>query len=397
MNRTLQRAWLRVAATILPTVLIVAPAWADLNDGLVAYWSFDEGSGAIAHDYSGNGNDGVLHGPLWIPGVCGTALSFDGVDDYVGVADHESQQLPGNEVTVSAWMRLDADVGATQKRIVNKQEIGARAWGLEIFGEGYHGSGGNRVVFHDSNGFDSYYMCISPTRLDVGRWYHVLATDDEGSIRIYVNGELDHACAGGYGLPSPIFAEIAIGRLSQEAWFYFPGIIDEVRIYHRILSPVEVYELYRWDQRPDPQSSYTAGNQDGVSGTSNDPVNTSTGNLFRQETDLSAPTRGGLMAFTRYYNSAAAKSGRRNEGTQGRQSTRRASGPLREGAGQPGQRSSDDIAVRAAALAVVAATVPGLGLVCWFLQRKSQRRTRRSEFPRNRQRPRVRKERRSLV
>ncbi len=55
-------------------------------DSLVGYWAFDEEKGDAAKDYSGNGNDGVLKGgPGWVSGQFGTALDFDGVDDYVEV------------------------------------------------------------------------------------------------------------------------------------------------------------------------------------------------------------------------------------------------------------------------------------------------------------------------
>ena len=49
---------------------------------LVGYWSFDEGSGAIAKDGSGNGNDGTLeNGTAWTDGKFGYAVQFDGTND----------------------------------------------------------------------------------------------------------------------------------------------------------------------------------------------------------------------------------------------------------------------------------------------------------------------------
>lgn len=55
------------------------------DTGLVAYWSFDEGSGTTAEDFSpANANTGNLtNGPTWTTGQIGRAVSFDGVDDYV--------------------------------------------------------------------------------------------------------------------------------------------------------------------------------------------------------------------------------------------------------------------------------------------------------------------------
>ncbi|MBU0579479.1 hypothetical protein KJ628_05955, partial [Patescibacteria group bacterium] len=57
---------------------------ANASADLVAHWRFDEGSGTIAADVSGNGNDGTLRGdPRWVAGVIGGALEFDGNGDYV--------------------------------------------------------------------------------------------------------------------------------------------------------------------------------------------------------------------------------------------------------------------------------------------------------------------------
>lgn len=53
-------------------------------DGLVAYWDFDEGSGTIAKDKSGNGNDGTIHGATYVNGRYGKALSFNGEGDLAG-------------------------------------------------------------------------------------------------------------------------------------------------------------------------------------------------------------------------------------------------------------------------------------------------------------------------
>src|SRR3989338_9287108 len=61
------------------------------NLGLVGYWSMNEGTGSYAGDASGNKNTGTLTGgPTWVDGKRGKALSFDGSNDYVSVADANS-------------------------------------------------------------------------------------------------------------------------------------------------------------------------------------------------------------------------------------------------------------------------------------------------------------------
>ncbi|MGB7000841.1 MAG: DUF2341 domain-containing protein [Halobacteriota archaeon] len=70
--------------------------------GLVGYWNFNEGSGNMAYDSSGSGNEGTIHGATWVDnGSCKKALSFDGVDDYVQTNPATFQS---NDITVAAWI-----------------------------------------------------------------------------------------------------------------------------------------------------------------------------------------------------------------------------------------------------------------------------------------------------
>ncbi len=73
------------------------------DTGLIAYWSFDEGSGGIAYDSAGS-NHGTIYGASWVDGISGHALSFDGVDDYIEVPDSDSLDI-ANEITIEAWIK----------------------------------------------------------------------------------------------------------------------------------------------------------------------------------------------------------------------------------------------------------------------------------------------------
>ena len=71
---------------------------------LLAHYPLDEGAGTVANDASGNGHNGSFVGdPVWVPGQTGTALQFDGVDDYVEIPHHKGLTV-GNEVTVALWI-----------------------------------------------------------------------------------------------------------------------------------------------------------------------------------------------------------------------------------------------------------------------------------------------------
>jgi hypothetical protein len=75
-------------------------------DGLVGYWNFDEGTGDIAYDHSGNNNRGFLrNGPVWAAGISGGCLEFDGIDDYVEVLDAPGLDISGTEISFMAWVK----------------------------------------------------------------------------------------------------------------------------------------------------------------------------------------------------------------------------------------------------------------------------------------------------
>lgn len=72
-----------IATSIAETTL--AP-----EDGLIAHWKFDEASGLLALDSSGNGNDAKISGAVYVEGRFGTALSLDGINDYLFAPDAQS-------------------------------------------------------------------------------------------------------------------------------------------------------------------------------------------------------------------------------------------------------------------------------------------------------------------
>ncbi len=222
-----------------------------LPSGPIYYWKFDEGGGTTAYDSAGT-NNGTVYGASWTTGRIDGALSFDGVNDYVRVPNNQGRQITTNQITLSAWIKLGADVGNTQKGIICEQvQIdwdNYILWGLEIFGDGYGGSGGNQLVFLDSDGRTAYHTCMSPTDLNSNQWYHVAVTDNAGTIRIYLDGEPDWSCDKGYGIPSNVTAPIIIGATPatlQTMYHFFNGTIDDVHIHDRALSDEEIRRLYQ--------------------------------------------------------------------------------------------------------------------------------------------------------
>ena len=73
------------------------------NISLVGFWSFEDGSGTVATDFSGSGKTGTLTGgPTWVDGKIGKALSFSGSGQYV---DMGTSPITGtNAFTLSSWI-----------------------------------------------------------------------------------------------------------------------------------------------------------------------------------------------------------------------------------------------------------------------------------------------------
>jgi len=291
-------------------------ATADLDDGLVGYWSFDEGEGGTAYDYSGHGSHGAIHGASWVDAVSGTGLSFDGADDYIQVPHSVSLQ-PQSGITIAAWVKPNGFyVGPCQGNyIVSKGVDNTVGWYGLVYADfddcGVFTPEAERFYIAMRFADETVSGSVSNTVVQLQRWCHVVGTYDGASCRIYVDG-VQEAVAVFAKVLGANTQDLTIGRMMHASYPYWVnGIIDEVRIYNRALGDSEILDLYWSTTHPDPQEDTTEGEQGEVSGTSSDPVNTATGSFFHQETDLTISSRGSPIQFTRFYNSRAAAPGRK--------------------------------------------------------------------------------------
>ena len=201
-------------------------------NGLVGWWKFDEGSGTVAYDSSGNGNDGNLtNGPTWVSGKIGGALSFDGVDDFVQTSV-ASNSLP---ISISTWIYAH-DISGSHS-IVDSDAQGQYGHSLII---GYSPKNGNyQIEFHDGSVDTSH-----PATLN--QWTHAVVQFDS-KISFFADGavKLEQAYQKG-NLNGTNFR---MGRHgSNSSPHMFKGLIDDVRIYDRALSAAEVQALYNLGQ-----------------------------------------------------------------------------------------------------------------------------------------------------
>lgn len=206
-----------------------------LSQDLVAHWNFNEGSGSIAHDTSGNNNNGTINGPAWTNGIEGSALRFDGIDDYVEIPHSPSLSFT-NVISIVLWLKMNSGYGGGH--VISKCASGGATQilvSISLVGSEYYAAFGiaasNDIILQ---GTKQLYPDI---------WYHIAGVYDGTNMNLYVNGTLDDKIAQS-GNIVPNSDPIDIGKKTHWPDMKFNGSIDEVRIYNRALSASEIKAQY---------------------------------------------------------------------------------------------------------------------------------------------------------
>lgn len=210
------------------------------STGLVAYYPFN----GNANDESGNGNNGTpVNGPTYVNNrfnVTGMAIQMNATPArYVTVSNNPSIQI-SNNLSISVWVkRISLN---TIDEIVNKGgdvNSGICNYGL-VFTPG-------ELIFKYNGG---YHLIHAPQDLN---WHHYAVTTYHGSpdVKFYIDGVYTPTWIpqGNINLNGASTAELNIGAMP--ATYYSNNIIDELRIYNRILSPNEILQLADVPMQPD--------------------------------------------------------------------------------------------------------------------------------------------------
>jgi glucose/arabinose dehydrogenase len=198
--------------------------------GLVAAYSFREGTGTAIGDSSGNGNNGTLVGGTWTTaGRNGSALVFNGTSTMVTVPDAPSLDLTTG-MTLEAWVNPTLD-DASWRSVIFKERPGGMLYSL------YAANGAHRPtgqVFVANAERDA----TGQAPVQVGTWSHLATTYDGSNVRFYANGVLAGTLPFSGSLASTT-NPLRIG--GNTIWGeFFSGMIDDVRIYSRALTAAEI-------------------------------------------------------------------------------------------------------------------------------------------------------------
>jgi hypothetical protein len=230
------KAVVRMGILILTIVILtmtgLSPSLAGINDGLVAYYPFN----GNANDASGNGNHGIVYGATLAPDRFNDpnhAYNFNREDsDYIS-APHSSSLNLTDSYSFSVWI-YQRSASADGYRIIDKTIAGScGGWNLDT----YDGETGRRIRMDAGCPW-----VISNTVYSLNQWHHLAVTVNGGNVNFYLDGQPDGSGTVG-GTPTNSL-DLYIGTSHPvDSYFSFDGLIDDIRIYNRVLTAAEIREL----------------------------------------------------------------------------------------------------------------------------------------------------------
>jgi Concanavalin A-like lectin/glucanases superfamily len=208
--------------------------------GLIAALSFSEGTGTTVNDLSGTGNNGVISGATWTAaGRYGTALSFDGVSNWITINDAASLGLTTG-MTIEAWVN-PASLSGWQT-VLYKERPAADNAGLAWSLYSSDSTAPPAVYAAIAGSSNLWTHATGTSMLTLNTWAHLAATYDGASLKLYVNGTLTRTAA----LPGRLTVSpgpLHIGGNAPSIPYggqFFKGLIDEIRIYNRALTQAQI-------------------------------------------------------------------------------------------------------------------------------------------------------------
>jgi prepilin-type N-terminal cleavage/methylation domain-containing protein len=209
------------------------------DSSLVGYWPLTEGTGTIAYDYSGNNATGSWNGTqagssgYYSAGKIGPyAGAFDGSTDYVSIPNSATFNN-WTAQSISLWIKATYGTEPIAGRIIEK---GANnewtiAWG---------GSGNNYVVVQPIGNSGNLFFSTIPVA--DGTWHNiVIIISPTYYVSLYIDGVLNNS-AQSSAPPSKTNA-INISAYGGGG-YHMAGLIDDIRIYNRVLSASEIAAMY---------------------------------------------------------------------------------------------------------------------------------------------------------
>ncbi|MEJ0088284.1 MAG: LamG domain-containing protein [Limisphaerales bacterium] len=232
---------LLLAIAIIGVLAVTSYAQSFITNGLVAYYPFN----GDASDASGHGNDGVIYGGVALApdrfGSNDSAYTFNGEDGYIDIGNPV-----GNSpayLTETAWVNIISreTVGTVPEDvIITKRQTGNVGSGwpdLAVKSSGQNAGAGEIII--DADGYLVQYT--GTTHVPTSAWCFICEVKSNSVYQIYVNGVLETTVTNTRSLSS---VENMYLMHHGEWGTYCNGLLDDVRIYNRTLSPNENAQIF---------------------------------------------------------------------------------------------------------------------------------------------------------
>jgi len=211
-------------------------SFAEVNNGLVAYYPFD----GNANDASGNGNHGTVYGATLSEdrnGNINSAYSFDGINDYIDI-DNTAAFDNMQSFTLTGWFYLKSYGGYS--RVILSKVTPNRDFVVEIWPNG-------KLNAHFAS--NRYYHCASHDPMPLNQWLYFGAVWNGNEWTLYLNGSIIDFRNYSGSKPPWTGNYMSIGSLISGSTEFFHGNIDEIRIYNRALPTEEIQEVMTLDEQ----------------------------------------------------------------------------------------------------------------------------------------------------
>ena len=211
---------------------------ANLGSGLVAHYTMndDAASLVVADSVGSNTGTSATNTSIMTTSKIGSALSFNGTSDYVDAGNPSSLQFGTGDFSLSAWIKPSVDADVYKRAIISTS--GGTGYIFAYINAG----GGNQLYVETYDGtFNPYGYSTSVVTKNA--WNYVTLVRTGGLYKFYINGISSGTVVDTAGNIVNA-ANFTIGRATNPGGDYFPGSIDDVRIYNTALDQTAIDALY---------------------------------------------------------------------------------------------------------------------------------------------------------
>ncbi|MCE5187466.1 MAG: glycoside hydrolase family 127 protein [Planctomycetaceae bacterium] len=225
--------WLAAEASRATPVPLPTPS------ELIGHWTLDETAGTTVEDSSTKNMDGSLQNGLAfsmnsVSGQIGTALEFDGSNDYIDLPDGFGDFAKG--CTVSVWVYPTAVKDWARFIDFGNGSASGNIW----FGRR---ASSNDLAFECWSGSSSNGLVSASNAIALNEWQmFTAAADAAGNVRLFKNGQLIQT---GTSAPTSVTrTNNYVGRSNWSGDAYYQGRMDDLRVYNYNLTDAQVAALY---------------------------------------------------------------------------------------------------------------------------------------------------------